>query len=141
MDDPKGRKASRDGEHTACLHTTILDWFLCQHKKESNWYRVSNLMITEKVWKETAQLRLFAITDAKDCFWSKANDFHSCSIKSSKLEPFSVLDIQSVLNLMQFLHTHRNMHSVFLWKSRPVNMKQPLQKNCFPKNFSQRWSN
>ena len=140
MDDPKGRKASRDGEHTACFHTTILDWFLCQHKKESNTEWASH--DPRKSMEGNCPIKAVCITDAKDCFWSKANDFHSCSIK--KLKTWTIFctwytkctKFDAVLT-----YTLRNMYSVFLRKSRPVNLKQPLQKNCFPKNFSQRWSN
>lgn len=73
-----------------------------------------HLMITEKVWKETAQLRPFALLMQRIVSEVKPMISIVAVSKSSKLEPFSVLDIQSVLNLMQFLHTHRNMHSVFL---------------------------
>lgn len=137
-------KGGRQAEMENTLHVFTLQYWIdfCASTKknpiDTEWASHDH----RKSMEGNCPIKAVCITDAKDCFWSnKANDFHSCSIKSSKLEPFSVLDIQSVLNLMQFLHTHRNMHSVFLWKSRPVNMKQPLQKNCFPKNFSQRWSN
>lgn len=71
-------------------------------------------MIPEKVWKETAQLRLFALLMQRIVSEVKPMISIVAVSKSSKLEPFSVLDTQSVLNLMQFLHTHRNMYSVFL---------------------------
>ena len=108
-------KGGRQAEMENTLHVFTLQYWIdfCASRKK-NPIQSEHLMITEKVWKETAQLRLFALLMQRIVSEVKPMISIVAVSKSSKLEPFSVLDIKSVLNLMQFLHTHRNMHCVFL---------------------------
>ena len=116
MDDLKScLKGGRQAEMENTLHVFTLQYWIdfCAGTKE-NPIQSEHLMIPEKVWKETAQLRLFASLMQRIVSEVKPMISIVAVSKSSKLEPFSVLDIKRVLNLMQFLHTHRNMHCVFL---------------------------
>lgn len=116
MDDLKScLKGGRQAEMENMLHVFTLQYWIdfCASTKK-NPIQSEHLMIPKKVWKETAQLRLFASLMQRIVSEVKPIISIVAVSKSSKLEPFSVLDIKSVLNLMQFLHTHRNMHCVFL---------------------------